>query len=402
MITALLALSASSSILVAIALIIIIGYVSLAIFRRTRVPEVLILMFIGILIARIGFLTFGTINTLRSFAPLFGSLALVVIMFNGSRTLKFNRKLLTNWKGTLLGVSDILLSMVAISAFMHFILHWPIIDGALLGTIIGGTSSLIIIPFIQRVKIDSNMFDAIFMDTTINSVLSIFIFSILLIFSMSQTITLYYSASYLLSYIGIAVLVGLVAGLIWVFVMQSIESSREYLATIAIALLIYGIVDIFNGAAIIAVMIFAMVIGNENIIAKPLKLTKQVTSKAEISVEKELSFLIMTFFFVFMGIIVVFSLQYLIYGILVASVLIVTRFLESNTVLQKNTPTERKLFIALMPRGVAVATLASILYGIGGVYYSQIFYISFMVIVITNVVSSLMLNRIKLEPVATT
>ena len=42
-----------STVLVAIALIIIIGYISTAIFRRTKVPGLLILMLIGIFLVQV-------------------------------------------------------------------------------------------------------------------------------------------------------------------------------------------------------------------------------------------------------------------------------------------------------------------------------------------------------------
>ena len=394
----LLELTTSSPILIAIALVLIFGYIALAIFRRTKIPEILILMFIGILIVRFGFVAPGTIITMRSFAPLFGSLALVVIMFNGSRKLKFDRSLMTNWKGGALGILDTLLPMALISAFMYYVFQWPPIYGALLGTILGDTTSLVVIPFIRRVKLDANMFNTLFIETTMNSLVAIVTFSIILVLVNAQAVTAYSSTSYILDYIGVSVLVGIVAGFVWVFVLSYVKSAREYLATIAIALLVYGIVDVFNGAAVIAVMIFGLIVGNERILAAPMKLNVKIRKTGERSVEKELEFLITTFFFVFMGMIVVFSTEYLIYGVVIAAVLLLIRFAEGRIVLYKNTKEERDLFFALLPRGLTAATLASILYGIGGVtYYSQIFYISFMVIVITSILSSLLLNRTKLE-----
>ena len=117
----------------------------------------------------------------------------------------------------------------------------------------------------------------------------------------------------------------------------------------------------------------------------------------EKAVEKDLEFLISTFFFVFMGMITVLSVQYLIYGLLISVILILVRYLEVRVVVYKSTKEERKLAFALLPRGVTVATLATILYGLGGVYFMQTFYISFIVIVATSVVSSLMLNRVSVE-----
>ncbi len=394
----LLELTTSSPILIAIALVLIFGYIALAVFRKTKIPEVLILMLIGILVVRFGFVAPGTVTTLRSFAPLFGSLALVVIMFNGSRNLKFDRSLISNWKGGALGILDTLFSTVLVAAFMYYVFKWPLMYGALFGAILGETASIIIIPFIQRFKMEPEIFNALFIEATINSVISIVIFSIILILINAQSITAYSSTSYILDYIGVSVLVGIVAGVIWVFVLSSVKSAREYLATIAIALLVYGIVDVFNGAAVIAVMIFGLIIGNARILAGPMKLNTKIRKKGERAVERELEFLITTFFFVFMGMISVISFQYLVYGVVIVAILLIARFIEGRIVLHNNTKNDRDLFFALMPRGVTAATLASILYGIGGVpYYAQIFYISFMVIVITSILSSLLLTRTKLE-----
>ncbi len=77
--------------------------------------------------------------------------------------------------------------------------------------------------------------------------------------------------------------------------------------------------------------------------------------------------------------------------------LILERYLQVRIVLRKSTTDERKLAFALMPRGVTVATLATIAYGIGGTYFMQTFYISFIVIVATSIMSSIMLNRVSVE-----
>ncbi|MGI0100594.1 MAG: cation:proton antiporter [Candidatus Micrarchaeaceae archaeon] len=390
-------LSSSSYVLIAIALIIIIGYVGIAIFKRTKIPEVLILMLIGVLIASTGnLLSVNTISTLRSFAPLFGSLALVVIMYNGSKRLKLDNKLM-NLKGIAIGVLDTVLATVAVSALMHFMLGWPLIYGAILGAILGETSNIVVIPIIQRVDISEDIHNTLFMETTINSVLAIVMFSVLLIYLNTQAISVFASVNYILDYVGVAVFIGIVAGLIWMYVISAIGVARDYLATIAIALLLYGIVDVFNGAAIISVLIFGIMIGNYGIFANIFKLNTKVRRKGELHVEKSLEFIITTFFFVFMGMIMVLSLQYFVYGLVVVAVLILIRYFTSMTALHNNTPQDRGLFFALMPRGVTVATLASILYGMGGIYFTQTFYISFIIIAITSIVSSMLLYTIKLD-----
>ncbi len=398
MLLPMLQISSSSAVLVAIALIIIIGYISSDIFRRTRIPEILILMMIGIFLVQIvNFVPVNYLAVLRALAPLFGSLALVVIMFNGSKELKSGVSPSASWKGTLLGILDTLIPLCAVALFMNYAFGWPLIYGAILGTILGETSSVVVIRFIRKVKIESDLFNTMFLESTINSIVAIIFFSFLIIIASNQSVSALSFATYALDYISIAVVIGAIAGIGWLFVLNTFKTANEYLAAIAMAILLYGIVDIFNGAAIIAVLIFGIIIGNKDDLAKMLNLNIQHGEGDEKAVEKELEFLISTFFFVFMGMIVEISEQYLIYGVIVTLLLVVARYLETRIVLYKNKPKDRSLVFSMMPRGVTAATLSTIAYAIGGMYFMQTFYISFIVIVATSIVSSILLNHVVLE-----
>ncbi len=390
--------TSSSTVLVAIAIIIILGYISLDIFRRTRIPELLILMLIGIFLVQIlGLVPHNYLNVLRSLAPIFGSLALVVIMYNGGQELKFDSSLITNWKGVALGILDNLLAIALLAIFMYYAFGWPLLYGAILGAILGETTSIVVIPFIRKVKLSSGLFKTLIIESTLNSVVAIVSFSLLLVLAQNQTLSALTFITYILDYISLAVVIGFVAGIGWLFVLNSLKSAREYLATIAMAILLYGLVDIFNGAPIVTVLIFAMIIGNKRIFAKALNLKMNFNPNKEKAVEKELEFLISTFFFVFMGMITVLSLGFAIEGFIVAIILIIARYPEVRGVMRNNTKDERYIVFSLMPRGVTVATLATIAYGLGGTYFPQIFYLSFFVIVATSIASSFLLTKVKVE-----
>ena len=417
----------SSGVLVAIALIIIIGYISAAIFRKTRVPELLILMLIGIFLVHILNVVPGNyLQVLRSLAPLFGSLALIVIMFNGSKELKISDPSLRSWRGISLGIIDNLISIAVVSVFMNYVLGWPWIYGIILGTILGETTNIVVIPFIRKVKLSRKMFGAMFTETIINSLVAIAIFSLLLTLINHQSVTPLSFTIYIFDYLSFAAVVGLIASFVWLFASKFLSIAREYVAILAVAILIYGFVDIFNGAAIISVMIFGIVIGNEEIFREIYqKLTARKDEKSESDtrapqatekesdqksvskvrddtagvkeVEKELEFLISTFFFVFMGMITVLSVQFLIYGLAIAALLIIARFIEVRSVLYGYSGNDKNIALALLPRGTTAATLATIVYSLGGIYFMQIFYIVFIVIVVSSIVSSLMLNRVSIE-----
>ncbi len=387
----------SVPILIAVAAIIIIGYIARAIFRRTKIPEALILIALGVVLGQ--FLTGSIIGTLRSLAAIFGDIALVVIMYSGGRAMVLNRSIVTDRRGMGLGFLDALVPMVAISLLMWLAFGWPLVYGALLGAILGETSTVIVVPLLKKIEIDPEMYGTLLLETTLNSVFAIMFFTLLLSYANGQGLTAGAFTAYALDYISISILMGLLGGIVWLVVQNYIKGAREYLATLAMAILLYGIVEQLNGAAAISVLIFALILGNYKPIAKFLGLSMDAKRK-EIRernvVERVIEFLIITFFFVFIGIIAYISLLYLVYAAIVTVVLCAIRYLEMEYVLGDN-KTYRNLGFALMQRGTVVAVLAAILFSLGGGYFDQIFYICFMVIITTNIIGSILISRTELS-----
>ncbi|GGP20435.1 hypothetical protein GCM10007981_08500 [Thermocladium modestius] len=376
--------------LIAIAMIILIGYLGDALFRATRIPEILILMFIGILLVPIGHLIpIRYVEVLRLFAPLFGSIALVIIMFDGGRRIDFS-SLTASALGLFLGLLDIIIPMVIIAFLMNFLFDWPYVYGALLGTIVGETTSIVIVPVAARMKIPSDLYNLAVTEATFNSVVEILIFYLLLVFATgASSFSPQSYAKYVVDYLSVAVFMGLLMGFLWLFILNILKGTRGYVATIGIAFLLYGVVDYLGGAAVVAILIFAMIIGNYRSIGQHLNLFIDIREKDMEIVEGELEFIVRTFFFVFIGMIALISITYLIYSILITAVLLLIRYAEVMPLVKK----EYRGFVwSLMPRGLTVAVLASILYSIGGTYFNDIFYLSFMVIIITNIIASIAIS----------
>ncbi len=201
MLLPLLSVSSSSTVLVAIALIIIIGYLSAAIFRRTRVPELLILMLIGIFLVQVVHaIPSNYLDVLRSLAPVFGSLALVVIMLNASKALKFDNSTIRSLKGFIMGILDNVLPAMGISLLMYYLFGWPFIYGAILGVILGETSSIVVIPFIRKVELDQDIFGVLFAETTVNSIMAIAAFSLLILVAGDKVVSALSFTTYVLAY----------------------------------------------------------------------------------------------------------------------------------------------------------------------------------------------------------
>jgi cell volume regulation protein A len=370
----------------------VLGYISKAIFKLSKIPEILILMILGLILVPIGhILPISYTLILTSLAPLFGSIALVVILLGGSKEIHPKGKYTKSMEGVIFGLLDILLSAALLAWIMNLIFGWPFIYGALLGTIVGETTTIIVIDIIKRIRIPFATYDIFIMESTTNSVVSIIIFSILLLLINNNALNLNILSTYIVDFLSIGVFFGLVFGFAWLFFLNIFKSTKEYLAILAIALLLYGITSVFNGAAIVAVFIFGLIVGNHKSIGKLLKIPSQI-NETEINItQKDIEFLLRTFFFVFIGMIAVLSLQYFEYAIFITLILILIRYIEVLIFFRKDEKEYRPIAFSLLPRGTTAAVLSTILFALGGFYYNEIFYLVFMVILITNIIASIAL-----------
>ena len=377
--------------LIALSAIILIGYLSDTLFRLTRIPEILILMLIGIILVPLGHVIPDKyVSILRDLVPLFGSIALIIIMFDGGRKIDLSASFSGSGNGLILAILDIIFSMIVVSLFMYYIFSWPFIYGAILGTILGETTATVIIPVATRIKIPNDLYNMSISEATFNSVVDILVFYLLLALVTGSSFDISSYIKFAVNYLSIALSLGFFAGFLWLFTLNIIKGTRGYVATLGIAFLLYGIVDFLGGAAVFAIFIFAIVIGNYKIIGKHLNLKIDIHENEMNIVENELEFLVRTFFFVFMGMITILSITYFIYALIITSFLILIRMGEIKLVVRKKE--YHNFMISLLPRGLTVAVLASILLSIGSSYFDDIFYISSIVIVTTNIIAAILIS----------
>ncbi|MGC8569710.1 MAG: cation:proton antiporter [Caldivirga sp.] len=381
----------TDGILITLALIILIGYVGDYLFRLTRVPEAVILMLIGILLVPIGHvIPVKYVTLLRDLAPLFGDIALVMIMFDGGRKISFRTPISSSGLGLALATLDVAIPSVLLAVVMYSFFNWPLVYGAILGAILGETTTTVIVPLATRLVISDEIYNTVIIEATFNSVVSILFFYLLTILLTGHFSILSYTR-YVISYFSIAVFLGLIAGMLWLLALNWIRSTKAYVVTIGIAFLLYGIVDLLGGAAVVAVLIFAVIIGNHEVISEYMGLRLNISEERLNIVESELEFLVRTFFYVLIGMISIISLYYALLALVVTGVLLAIRYIEIFSVVRDSKASN--LLFALAPRGLTAAVLASIFLNMNyQPYSSYIFLVTFMVIIFTNIVSSGLLS----------
>ncbi len=342
-------------------IILLIGFIGEVIFKRTNIPDIIWLMLFGVLLSFL--ISPSQKELLVSFAGPFGTLALIMILFNSGMEFDLIQFSKGVFRGTLLTTIAFFFTVIVTAGVMSAFLNWPLIYGLLLGITVGGTSSGVIIPIVTRIKTSDILKSILTVESTATDILVI-VFAIavlgLLATGTSSPIVAFKNITAAFS---IGITIGLVGALAWLFFMKEIEKEiRSYLLDLTIVLLLYVFTEFIGGSGAIAALTFGLILGNIGTIKGVIKLPEGVkVSKGERVFYSELNFLVRTFFFVYLGI--MFSVSNLLYlgiGVLLVILFLFVRYLAVYLASVKSVLSEKEKNFAgvMMARGLAAAVIA--------------------------------------------
>ena len=362
------------SVFAVIALIIFLGFFGEQIFKKTNVPDVLLLMIIGIIIGT--YLNWVDASNFGFASTLFTTFALVFLLFQGALNIDF-RTLVRSLSSTLELTVLTFAATVFVVTLISVLLGFDFIIALLIGIILGGTSSAVVIPLVSKVDLDENQKYILTLESAISDVLSIL--GTITVLEIMKTGLVQPTGIFnsILSSFSLALVVGVIVGFVWVILMSKyMILVKSYLLTIAVVMGLYAFVESsFVGASgAIAAFAFALVLGNSRSILKILKpknknsqtnhhLVKNVLLPSTKNFYSEISFFVKTFFFVYLGILIDFSNLYVfVYGlILTVGIFLVRPFIVKLVFINsKVTDKQRTLMEILIPKGLAAAVLAGL------------------------------------------
>jgi cell volume regulation protein A len=372
-------------------IILILGFIGNYLFKRTSIPDILILVVLGFLIGPI----FGIVNynVLSPISEIFASLALIIILFDGGLNLELKKVLQDSPRATALTFLGFFVSMGFVTIFTFFTLNWDFLSSLLLGAILGGISSSVVIPLINRVNVNEKI-------STILSLESAFTDALVVVFGLTilQFLTgpfnggAYDAVGKIAGAFSIAVVIGLVFGVVWLKVLRAIKKEiYDDILTLAVVLLFYSITEILGGNGAIFALTFGLVLGNGIRIFRVLGIKERIeASKVMKKFHSQISFFIRTFFFVFIGLIfAVDNYLAILYGIVLTLLLFSARYISTTVISFKDKILEanKTLMSVVMGRGLAAAVLAEIV-RTSNIPGSEIFSDIIIVVIIASVVVS--------------
>ena len=156
-----------------VGLIIGIGFIAMIVFRKTGISDVLLLVFVGALLGQL--LNANDKIALDDIASVFSALAITVILFEGGMNLNIRRVIEDSPTAGLIAIISFILSSLLITLFVSVIFEWDILKSLLLGSILGGSSSAIVIPLLMKLSISAKITTVLTLESAFTDALSIVI-----------------------------------------------------------------------------------------------------------------------------------------------------------------------------------------------------------------------------------
>ncbi|MDP4028597.1 MAG: cation:proton antiporter [Gallionella sp.] len=344
-------------------------------FRKTNIPDVLVLMLLGILLGPLlGIVTpqdFGKIGSVIA------TIALVVILFESGTSLNLGvlgKSLATT--GMLSLVCFALTTVIVASAGVAA-LDLDLLPAALLGVTLGGTSSAVVIPMVEALRLSEKPATVLVLESALTDVLCIVgVFALLQVYTQGGVEPGRLVGGVLAALI-FAAIIGVLGGIGWLLVLGKVRDFPNTISsTLAYVFIVYGVTEQLGFSGAIAAL--ALGITMTNFEQFGLNRIQSLSSK---SIEplnemdrvfyRESVFLLKTYFFVYLGISIHFGAAQLAFVAVAMTVLVFVMRTGLTRVVYRNpayTLRDSAITSMMAPKGLAAAVLAGLplQYGVVG------------------------------------
>jgi len=386
--------------------IIFMGFISNYLFRRFKAPDILILMLLGITLGPggIGLISPEAAQGIEALTPYVASAALAIIMFQAGMDLTIADVIKSFSRSLIQTVIAFTASMLITAMICSLLSDWSLETCLLLGAIVGGTSGAIVIPIISGLRISHKLKMVLTLESAITDVLVIVVATTIIVFINHGSTNPMGGVELLVTSFLVSTMIGVISGILWTKILQRLKNQPySYMITIAAMLIVYSVTDLLverAGGGAIAVLVFGLTIGNWDEIAPILKQKDECFALGE-RVKRfhdEITFLIRTIFFVYLGLVITtieFTPWYIMLGLIVFFGLIIARYISlmlANRYIGLDASDEMGLFY-MMPRGLAAAVMASIPFSYPLIFTEQtataILGVTVVVVLLSTVLASM-------------
>ena len=365
-------------------------------FSRTNIPDVLVLMLLGILIGPL--LGVVAADDFGKIGSLIATIALVVILFESGTSLDLNvlgkSLATTGW----LSFGCFILTFAVVAIVGYLALDLGILPAMLLGITVGGTSSAVVIPMVNALKLGEKATTVLVLESALTDVLCIVgVFALLQVYTQDDVAAGRLVGSVIAALIFAAV-IGFIGGIGWLLVLGKVRDFPNTISsTLAYVFIVYGATEGLGFSGAIAALSLGVTLTNFEKFGlnRIQQLDRQLEplNQTDITFYREAVFLLKTYFFIYLGIsihfgaiqvaLVAISMVFLIYALR----LLLTRFIFRGSEFDLR---DSALTAIMAPKGLAAAVLASLPLQYGVVGGEVIRDVTYMVVLVSITLTALL------------
>lgn len=282
--------------------LVIFSYLFDLVANKTKLPSVLLLLLLGIglhlLVDKLNIKTFDFLRIL----PALGTVGLILIVFEGSLDLKYDKKKNKLIKGAFLAaISILLLSVIAITGIIYLITEKDLYLCFVNAIPFSVISSAIAIPSVAALNQKTREF--IIYESSFSDILGIILFN----FTISNAQISFGSFTSLALSTAIIIVLSVVACAFLLYIMGRISHHIKFFLIISILILVYALGQSYHLSSLILILAFGLFLNNADAINyawfKTIFIYKNLSTdlKQLHQLSAESAFIIRTFFFVIFG-----------------------------------------------------------------------------------------------------
>jgi cell volume regulation protein A len=387
--------------------LLVVAFLANRVFRISRIPDSMLLMALGVVLGPV----LGLVNAekLTRTTNLLGTLAIVLILFEGGLDLNL-RNTLRHFPGSLLLSTLSYTFSSAAGAFVAIkMLHLGVLEGLLVGSVLGCTSSTVVMPVLQQLETAEPVRATLLLEAAWGDVLAVLTVGVLLNLHAGSGPILSGVANGLLVQVGVALIFGVVGGILWSRLLLVLSEQRFWqVLTFSIVLVLFAGMEAIEANGLIAVLAFGLTLSNFPGIDPRLgrsgpELSAVESQEALLNFHSELAFLVRSFFFVLIGAVANLG-SFRRYPLLMVGTIAALLFARwvavqcSRWSWRDIDKDGRELILWMLPRGLITVVLAVQVLEVKGSNFAFITELAFAVILVTNFMA--IIASVRAKPVS--
>ena len=342
------------------------GHYLSRIFEKKSIPDVLGLIFLGLLLGP-GFQLVNP-SDFGQFGPLFSHFVLIFILFESGTDLKFSEVKKSYGESALITVVSFFITWITLTILCYIVFDLSLLSSLFIGAALGGTSAAVVVGLVKKIAVQQKTATTLIIESAQTDVFTLAIPLVILgLMTTGAIVTNTVIPQFIASFV-FALLLGIIGAFFWSFIINRFPDFKSTkFSTPAFLFILYGIAEYLHASSPITALSFGIAIGNlkylePKIIERVIPNQAIVLPKSEQDFFAEMVFLLRTFFFVFIGInIQVNRLDWLLWGAVFTLILFLMRIIAVKAVIGKGTPVLDKAVISIMiPKGLGAAVIATL------------------------------------------